>query len=240
MRRSVKSMKIRTRKTIAVVFVLVTALLLCGNVSAATFEELDARIPECALVLKSALEMPDRGIPNDLLRRCRGLAIFPGVWKVGVLLGASRGSGIVLRRDEKTGDWSKPAFFKIQSGSLGLQLGAQYTDLILLIMTEQGVERLLEEKFILGADISVAAGPVGREASAETNMRFESGILSYSRSKGLFAGVALNGAALEPDAAANETYHGKGISVQDVFYEGTGSLSDNARNLINTLDDATK
>jgi SH3 domain-containing YSC84-like protein 1 len=228
------------RITLTAILVLAAVLLSPGDSSAATFDELDARIPECGLVMKSALEMPDRGIPRDLLKRCRGLAIFPSVWKVGVVLGASRGSGIVLRRDEKTGEWSRPAFFKIQSGSLGLQLGAQYTDLILLIMNEQGVERLLEEKFVLGADISVAAGPVGREASAETNTRFESGILSYSRSKGLFAGLALNGSTIEPDTAANEIYHGKGITVQDVFYEGKGSLSDNARGLMNTLDDATK
>jgi SH3 domain-containing YSC84-like protein 1 len=233
-------MKIGIRITIAVAFLLAVALLWSADASAATFDELDARIPECGLVMKSALEMPDRGIPRDLLKRCRGLAIFPSVWKVGVVLGASRGSGIVLRRDEKTGEWGRPGFFKIQSGSLGLQLGAQYTDLILLIMNEQGVERLLEEKFMLGADISVAAGPVGREASAETNTRFESGILSYSRSKGLFAGLALNGATIEPDAAANEVYHGKGVTVQDVFYEGKGSLSDNARGLMNTLNDATK
>ncbi len=136
-------------------------------------------------------------------------------------------------------EWSRPAFFKIQTGSFGLQAGAQYIDLILLIMTEQGVQRLLEEKFILGADISVAAGPVGREAGAETNLGFESGILSYSRSKGLFAGLALNGASLEPDLAANEVYHGKGITVQDVFYEAKGSLSDNGRRLIKTLEEVT-
>jgi SH3 domain-containing YSC84-like protein 1 len=233
-------MNIGIRITLIAVVILATAILGPGNSSAATFEELDARIPDCGSVMKSALEMPDRGVPKDLLKRCRGLAIFPGVWKVGVVVGASRGSGIVLRKDEKTGEWSRPAFFKIQSGSLGLQLGAQYTDLILLIMNEQGVERLLEERFVLGADISVAAGPVGREASAETNTRFESGILSYSRSKGLFAGLALNGATIEPDKAANEVYHGKGISVQDVYYEGKGSLSDNARGLMNTLDEATK
>jgi SH3 domain-containing YSC84-like protein 1 len=208
--------------------------------SAASFEELDSRISACNLVLKNVLGMPDRGIPKELLQRCRGLAIFPGVIKVGLFVGASYGSGVVLRRDENTGIWSRPTFFAIKGGSLGFQLGAQSTDLILLLMSEETVERLLEERFILGADVSVAAGPVGREASAETNVRFESGILSYSRSKGLFAGLALNGASLEPDSAANATYHGAGVSVQDVFYEGKGALSDNARLLIKTLDDATR
>jgi lipid-binding SYLF domain-containing protein len=240
MARSDRAKKSGTLIMIKIASVSVVLFILAATCSAAPFDELDGRIPECSAVLNSALEMPDRGIPRDLLRRCRGLAIFPGVWKVGLVVGASRGAGIVLRRDEKTAEWSRPAFFKIQSGSLGLQLGAQYTDLILLIMTEQGVERLLEEKFILGADISVAAGPVGREASADTNVGFESGILSYSQTKGLFAGLSLSGATLEPDVGANNVYHGKGITVQDVFYEGKGSLSDNARNLIRTLDEATK
>lgn len=211
-----------------------------ANVFSATFEELDKKVADCNLVFKNVLEMPDRGIPKDLLHRCRGLAIFPGVIKVGLVVAASYGSGIVLRRDENTGDWSRPAFFTVKGGSLGLQLGAQSTDLILLLMTEESVERLLEERFILGADVSVSAGPIGREASAETNVRFESGILSYSRSKGLFAGLSLNGASLEPDSDSNQAYHGSGVSVQDVFYEGKGSLSDNARFLIKALDEATR
>ena len=207
---------------------------------AATFEELDSRILAGDLVLKNALEMPDRGIPKDLLQRCRGLAIFPAVVKVGLVLGVSFGTGIVVKRDEKTGQWSRPAFFNIRGGSVGVQAGAQATDLILLVMNEEGIEGLLEDKFTLGADVSVAAGPIGRQASAETGVRLDSGILSYSRAKGLFAGLALTGAALEPDNAANEVYHGKGVTVQDVFYEGKGSLSDNARLLIGTLEDATR
>jgi SH3 domain-containing YSC84-like protein 1 len=211
-----------------------------GISSAISFQELDSRILDSDLALKNALEMPDRGIPRDLIQRCRGLAVFPAVVRVGLVLGVSFGSGIVLRRDEKTGQWSRPAFFIIRGGSVGVQAGAQATDLILLVMNEEGVEGLLEDKFTLGADVSVAAGPVGRQASAETSVRLDSGILSYSRSKGLFAGLALKGAVLEPDNGANEVYHGKGITAQDVFYEGKGSLSDNARVLIKTLDDATR
>ncbi len=211
-----------------------------GVSSAISFQELDSRILDSDLVLKNALEMPDRGIPRDLIQRCRGIAIFPAVVRVGLVLGVSFGSGIVLRRDEKTGQWSRPAFFNIRGGSVGVQAGAQATDLVLLVMSEEGVEGLLEEKFTLGADVSVAAGPVGRQASAETSVRLDSGILSYSRSKGLFAGLALKGAVLEPDKEANEIYHGKGITAQDVFYEGQGSISDNARLLLKTLDDATR
>lgn len=220
---------------------LLVMVLLCrpNSVQAESPQELDKRIVACTSVLKNVLEMPDRGIPKDLLQRCRGLAIFPGVVKVGVVVGVSYGSGIILRRDEKTGQWSGPAFFTIRAGSFGLQVGAQSVDLILLIMSEQGVQNLLEDKMTLGADVAVAAGPVGRDASAETNLRFDAGILSYSRARGLFAGISLTGASLEPDLAANEAYHGKDVTVQDVFYEGKGALSDDARNLIQLLEKAT-
>lgn len=217
------------------------AFVLSGRTAhaAVTLEELDKRILSCDLVLKNVMAMPDSAIPADLLRRCRGLAIFPGVVKVGAVIGVSFGSGIVLRRDESTGTWSKPVFFTIRGGSVGVQVGAQSIDLILVIMSEQGVQRLLEERFTLGADASVAAGPVGREASAETNPKFDAGILSYSQSKGLFAGISLTGASLQPDAPANQVYHGQDVTVQDVFYEDKGSLSDSARLLLKQLDERT-
>jgi SH3 domain-containing YSC84-like protein 1 len=200
-----------------------------------SFADMEQRILESDVVLKNVLTMPDCGIPKDLLQRCRGLAIFPGVLRVGVVVGVSFGSGIVLRKDEKAGQWSRPAFFRIRVASVGLQAGAQSTDLILLIMSEEGIRGLLEEKFTLGADMSVTAGPVGREASAETEMTFSSGILSYSRSRGVFAGFSVQGASLEADTEANTLFHGKGITVQDVFYEGRGALSDNSRKLMETL-----
>jgi lipid-binding SYLF domain-containing protein len=229
---------IMTRKPI-IPLLLVVVSIFPLECYAVTFEDLDRRIIECNLVLKNIFSMPDRGIPEDLLRKCRGLAIFPGVIEVGVVLGLSYGNGVVLRRDEKSGNWTKPTFFTIRGGSIGAQVGAQSIDLILLVMSEQGVQGLLEDRFTLGADVAVAAGPLGREAAAETNLRFDAGILSYSRSKGLFAGISITGASLQPDPLANELYHGKGITVQDVFYEDKGALSDNARILINSLDEAT-
>lgn len=204
------------------------------------FEQFDARIAACETSLKQSLEMPDSRIPKDLLQRCRGLAIFPGVLNVGAFIGVSFGSGIVMRRDENTGAWSYPVFFTIRQGSLGLQMGAQSIDLILLMMSEKTIQKLLEEKLILGMDASVSAGPVGREAGADTNWTMESGILSYSRSKGLFMGLAVSGSILEPDSRSNQVYHGKEISVQDALYENKGVLSDAAKNLVNTLDDATR
>ena len=226
-------------KAVATLAIL-SAVLFCPHAYCAdTFEDLDQRILKCKVVLQNVLTMPDRGIPRDLLRRGRGLAVFPGVIEVSVVLGMSYGNGVVVRRDENTGMWSKPAFFRIRGGSLGAQVGAQSVDLILLMMSEEGVQGLLEDRFTLGADIAVAAGPVGRDASAETNLRFQAGILSYSRSRGLFAGIAVTGASLQPDTPANDVYHGKGITVQDVFYEDMGSLSDNGRILIETLNEAT-
>jgi len=226
-------------RTAIVSTILAAVLVLPLACSAGTFEDLDQRIVTCDLVLKNVLDMPDRGIPKDLLRRCRGLAIFPGVIEVSVILGMSYGNGVIVRRDEGTGKWSKPAFFRIRGGSVGAQVGAQSVDLILLVMSEEGVQGLLEDRFTLGADVAVAAGPVGREASAETNWGLQAGILSYSRSKGLFAGIAITGASLQPDTPANDAYHGEGITVQDVFYEDKGSLSDNGRLLLRTLDEAT-
>ncbi len=222
------------------IYLTAATLLWPGNCVGLSIEDLDKRILDCDLVLKNALEMPDRGIPTDLLQRCRGLAIFPGAMKLGIIVGIDFGSGVMLRRDERTAEWSKPAFFTIRTGSLGLQVGAQFTDLILLIMNEQSFRNLLEDKFAVGANVSVAAGPVGRDASAETNMSFSSGILSYSRSQGIFVGLSFKGAVLEADSEANAIYHGKGISVQDVYYEGQGSLSDNARILLETLNAATQ
>ncbi|MBM3299777.1 MAG: lipid-binding SYLF domain-containing protein [Deltaproteobacteria bacterium] len=217
----------------------VTALSWPAVSCSSSLEELDRQLAQCDAVLKAVSQMPDRGIPKDLMMRCRGLAIFPGVVEVGAVLAVRYGRGVVMRRSEQTGMWSKPAFFTIRGGSIGAQLGAQSVDLILLVMSEMGVQALLEERFTLGADIAVSAGPIGRGASAETNLRFDTGILSYSRSKGLFAGISVTGAALEPDFPANELYHGKGITVQDVFYEDMGTLSEAARSLIKTLDEAT-
>ena len=218
----------------------ITMLFWPGNSIGLSREDLDKRILDCDLVLKNALGMPDRGIPADLLRRCRGLAIFPGVVKLGVIVGIDFGSGVILHRNEKTAEWSKPGFFTIRTGSLGLQVGAQSTDLVLLIMNEQSFRIMLEDKFALGANIAVAAGPIGRDASAETDMTLSSGILSYSRSQGIFVGLSLKGAVLEPDSDANLAYHGNGVSVQDIYYEGQGSLTENARTLLESLKAVTQ
>jgi lipid-binding SYLF domain-containing protein len=227
-------------KKIVWICIAIMMLFWPGDSIGLSRQDLDKKILDCDLVLKNALAMPDSGIPVDLLQRCRGLAIFPGVIKLGIVVGIDFGSGVILHRNEKTAEWSNPGFFTIRTGSLGLQVGAQYTDLVLLIMNEQGFRILLEDKFALGANIAVTAGPVGRDASAETDMTLTSGILSYSRSQGIFVGLSLKGAVLEPDSEANLAYHGNNVSVQDIYYQGQGSLSDNARILLETLNAATQ
>jgi lipid-binding SYLF domain-containing protein len=203
-----------------------------------SLQALDERLSSCSTVIRNVLEMSDQSIPKSLLRRCRGLAIFPGVVALSAVVGLSYGRGVILRRDERTDEWSKPAFFTIGGGSIGAQIGAQSVDLILLVMSEEGVQALLEDKFTLGADVAATAGPIGRGAAAGTNLRFESGILSYSRSKGLFAGISLAGARIEPDPAANELYYGKGVTVQDVLYEDEGSLTQAGQELRESLNSA--
>lgn len=171
-----------------------------------SFQELDGQVLHCDAVLNNVLNMPDSTIPKDLLQRCRGLAIFPGVLKIGLVFGVSSGSGVILRRDERTGQWSRPAFFRIRGGSFGAQVGVHSVDLILLIMSDIGLEALLEDKFTLGADATVAAGPIGRDASAETNLRFDSGILGRSVEKAKYNPAA---APIAPDPSAHSNSKGK-------------------------------
>lgn len=222
------------------IFVLISNLFLEDYCLGSELDDLNSRLAVSESVLKQSLDMPDSRIPKDLLQRCRGIAIFPGVLNFGALVGISYGSGVVLRRDENTGVWSHPVFFNIRQGSLGVQMGAQSIDLILLMMSEKTIQKLLEEKVSLGLDVSVSAGPVGREIGADTNWSLDSGILSYSKTKGLFMGVSLSGSILEPDNKSNEKYHGKDVSVQDALYENKGAVSETARSLINALDEASK
>lgn len=160
---------------------------------------------EAAAVFNEIMKAPDKGIPNDLLEKAEAVAIFPGVINAAFIVGGRGGVGIISRRTA-TG-WSAPAFFKIGGGSFGAQIGGQKIDYVMLIMNEKGLKGLLEDKFELGGEASVAAGPVGRAASATTNPTFDAEILSYSRTKGLFAGIALKGAVITPDNDRNQAVY---------------------------------
>ena len=198
--------------------------------------ELEERLSNSVQVLKEVMEAPDAGIPIDLLKRSRGIIVFPSLIKAGLGIGGHYGKGVVLRKDAATGKWGPPAFIRLIGGSFGWQIGVQSTDLVLLIMSEVSLKSLFKDKITVGADVSVAAGPVGRDASAATDVDLSAGILSYSRAKGLFAGVAVKGSVIEADWDANEAYYGSDLSVIDIFFKGKGKLSPAAAKLIRLLN----
>src|SRR6201988_4952235 len=162
---------------------------------------------DAAKTFTEIMNVKDKAIPQELLDTAEAIAVFPGVIKAAFVFGGRGGQGVISRRVK--GGWSAPAFFNLGGGSFGPQIGAQKTDYVLLIMNESGLNGLLKDKFELGGEASLAAGPVGREAAASTNLRLDAGILSYSRSKGAFIGAALKGAVISPDNNLNEAVYGK-------------------------------
>ena len=195
-----------------------TLMLVLGLVSTAAAQKNSKRINDAARhasaaarVFTEIMNTPDKGIPKELLDKAEAIAVFPGVVKAAFIVGGRGGQGVISRRIKN--GWSAPAFFNVGGGSFGAQIGAQKTDYVLLIMNQEGVRGLMEDKFEMGGEASVAAGPVGRTAGASTNATLDAGILTYSRTKGLFAGVSLQGAVINPDNDLNEAmYEGKKAS----------------------------
>ena len=169
-----------------------------------------------AQVFNQIMGVRERGIPRDLLSKAEAIAVFPGVVKAAFIIGGHGGQGVISRRVK--GGWSAPAFFNIGGGSFGAQVGAQKTDYVLLIMNDEGLNGLLKDKFEMGGEVSVAAGPVGRTAAATTNATLDAGILSYSRSKGAFIGAALKGGTITPDNDLNEAIYG--VKADEVLKTG--------------------
>jgi len=164
---------------------------------------------DAAKVFTEIMNVRDKAIPKELLDKAEAIAVFPGVIKAAFIFGGRGGQGVISKRQK--GGWSAPAFFNLSGGSFGAQIGAQKNDFVFLIMNEDGVKGLLEDKFELGGEIGIVAGPVGREAAASTNATLDAGILSYSRSTGAFIGAALKGVAISPDNNLNEAiYNMKG------------------------------
>jgi len=158
-------------------------------------------------VFTQIMNVKDKAIPKELLDKAEAIAVFPDVVKAAFIFGGKGGQGVISKRTPK--GWTAPAFFNISGGSFGAQIGATKTDYVLLIMNEAGLKGVLEDKFELGGEVGVAAGPVGREAAASTNLTLDAGILSYSRSKGAFIGAALKGAVISPDNDLNEAVYTK-------------------------------
>jgi SH3 domain-containing YSC84-like protein 1 len=175
----------------------------------------EERLDDSADVLKEIMAAPDRGIPQDLLEKAECIVIVPGVKKGAFIFGGKYGKGFTMCR--KGAGWSAPAATRIEGGSFGFQIGVSETDVVMLVMNDSGVKKLLESKFTLGADASVAAGPVGRTSSAETDVQLRAEILSWSRSRGLFAGLALSGATLRPDDDWNKDLYGSDLTNREIL-----------------------
>lgn len=195
-----------------------------------------ARLENAALVLREILDIPDN-VPAEVLDRAECVIVLPSVVKFALGIGGSYGRGVMTCRggDEFTGPWSPPSMMGLAGGSFGLQLGGQATDFVLFVMNPRGASAMLSSQVKLGADASAAAGPKGRNVAAATDATMRAEILSYSRSRGLFAGISLEGSTLRPDNDANERVYGKAIGAKDIVIGGTVPVPAAAAGLIETL-----
>jgi lipid-binding SYLF domain-containing protein len=198
------------------------------------------RLQEADSVIEEALSVPE-GIPHNLLDKARCVIIIPSALKAAFILGASYGRGTMVCRSgqDYSGPWGSPAMYALEGGSVGFQIGGQATDFIFLVMNRRGVESLLHSRVKLGADVSAAAGPVGRTATADTDVYLRSQILSYSRSRGVFAGVSLAGSTLRPDDAANRNLYGRRAGVAEIIQGAELSAPVAARGLLARLQEAS-
>jgi len=227
-------MSSQSSKALLVVF----GLLLAWPAAAATKVEL--RVADAADVLDQLMRIPERAVPPALLARAYAVAVIPNVIKIGFGLGARRGKGIiVIRQDDNS--WSNPAFITLTGGSVGWQVGAQSTDVILVFKTRKGVENIAGGKLTLGADASIAAGPVGRHTGIATDLRFEAEVVSYSRSRGLFAGVALEGSGITMDRKANVAfYRSTSMSPEKIFASSPNVAPNIANRFVQILTAQTR
>ena len=214
--------------------VSVSLLFLVSSVAFADRGDVVKRLQRASEVFSEIMKTPDKGIPVDLLDKCECIGIVPGLKKGGLGIGGKYGKGAVMCRKPDR-NWTAPAFITIEGGSVGLQIGFTQVDVVMLFMNRKGVDKLIGDKFTIGADASAAAGPVGRQASAQTNIRLDAEILTYSRAKGLFAGVALDGATLRPDKDDIRDFYGKDIDARKLLLEGSVAMPSEARPLASAL-----
>jgi SH3 domain-containing YSC84-like protein 1 len=202
-----------------VLFTCVTVAFAVAAMAAELSTRATNRIRDAAAILKEIHSVPDKDVPQELWEKAECVIVVPSLKKAAFVFGGEYGSGLMSCR--RHDEWSAPVFMQVGKGSWGLQVGAQSIDLVLLVMNTRGMEKLLGNKVSLGAEASVAAGPVGRDARAATDAQLKAEILSYSRTQGLFAGVNLSGGVLKPDADDNADLYGKGVSPRDVVLGGT-------------------
>jgi lipid-binding SYLF domain-containing protein len=196
----------------ASLMLMFTTAMWCG----AADNSPEKHIRESAAVLSEIMNAKDNGIPEDLLQKSQCVGVIPNLKRAGFIVGAKYGKGIVTCRTSS--GWSAPEIVRIEGGSIGLQIGAGETDVVFLVMNERGMNRLMEDKFTLGGDASVMAGPVGRSAEAQTDAMMHAEILAYSRSRGIFAGISLEGATLRPDKDDNRALYGREVTPQELLH----------------------
>jgi len=213
-------------------------VLFCTALGAFAQDKEDDRLKNSYTVLKEILATPDQGIPRDLLNKSLCVSVYPSVLKAAFIVGGSYGRGVITCRtgEAHNGPWSAPAMFALEGGSFGLQIGGQATDFVLLVMNDSGANSVLSSKVKLGADASAAAGPVGRDASAETDIVMKAEILSYSRARGVFAGVSLEGSTMRSDDGANKALYGKELSAKQIVQGGAAKIPAAGLSLIHLLD----
>ena len=204
---------LRLNRTVASIAL---ALLMAPVVPAAAQTDEEKRITDSAAVLETLVRAPDQEIPEHILARAEAIVVIPSLVKGGFIFGAQHGRGVMSVRNRETNKWSDPGFVALTGGSIGWQIGLQSVDLVLLVMNKEGVRDLLDNEFKLGANASVAAGPVGRQGEASTDASLSAQILAYSRAKGLFAGLSLEGASLRIDRDANDDFYDTSISTNDM------------------------
>jgi lipid-binding SYLF domain-containing protein len=218
-------MQLRVYRTLVLTLLSVTAALHAGEAD-------NRRLADSATMFKEIMDTADRSIPRDLLKSAQCAVLVPGMKKAGFIVGAKYGRGFATCRTPK--GWSAPVAMRVEGGSVGFQIGASETDIILLVMNKRGMDRLLSSQFTLGAEASVAAGPVGRESQAQTDVTLKAEILSWSRSRGVFAGLALQGATLRADSDTDKDLYGKEVDRADVL-NGKVETPAAAEALISTL-----
>lgn len=228
------------RKTGMLACVMCALTLFAIPSSADDKENDEDRIKNSGVVMSEIMNIPD-SIPQDLLDKAECVVVFPSVLKAAFVVGVSYGRGVMTCRGGANfnGPWGAPSMMALEGGSVGFQIGGQATDFVLLVMNDRGADGILSSKVKLGGDASVAAGPVGRSASAETDASMRAEILSYSRSRGAFAGISLEGSTIRPDNDANERIYGEKISAKDIVLRNETHVPPSAKGLISTLDSRT-
>jgi lipid-binding SYLF domain-containing protein len=196
---------------------LALAISMAGLSGVARAEKAQERLQDATTVFNEVMSTPEKGIPQDLLQKAHCIVIVPGVKKLALGVGGKYGRGFALCRGQNHTGWSAPAAVRMEGGSIGWQIGGSESDIVLLVMNETGARRLFESKFTLDADAGVAAGPVGRTAQASTDAKLSAEILSYSRSRGLFAGLSVGGATLRNDLDENEELYGRKITNKEIL-----------------------